>query len=98
MTDISDPIQSISTTDTKNAAAEDIELIDYVLDSKNNKSIFTVKILNFLILGIILFVFLSLPQITNLLKNLTTNTGILLTIKSLIFALLYFAISYKYFI
>ena len=98
MTDISDPIQSISTTDTKNAVAEDIELIDYVLDSKNNKSIFTVKILNFLILGIILFIFLSLPQITNLLKNLTTNTGILITIKSLIFALLYFAISYKYFI
>jgi hypothetical protein len=98
MTDISDPIQSISTNDTQKAEVEDIELINYVLGTKTSKSIFTVKILNFIILGIILFIFLSLPQIVNLLKQLSTNTGVLLAIRSLIFAIIYFAISYKYFI
>ena len=48
MTDISDPIQSISTNDTQKAEVEDIELINYVLGTKTSKSIFTVKILNFI--------------------------------------------------
>ena len=99
--DSSDDINTLQKGDHVHSNKEDLEMTDLILDTNMSDDLIRVHKMNYLVLGILLFILLSLPQITQLIKNivpLAINPSVCILIQILLFGLLYFIISNKYFI
>ena len=99
--DSSDNIIDLKNDHSVHAKEEDIELTDLILKQNTCEDLISVHKMNYLVLGILLFIIFSLPQITDGIKHIlpiASNTGVCIVIKIILFSLIYFLISNKYFI
>jgi len=99
--DSSDDITTLQKGANVRSNKEDTEMTDLILDTNICDDLISVHKMNYLVLGILLFILISLPQTIQFIKNivpLAINPGISILIQILLFSLLYFVISNKYFI
>lgn len=99
--DSSDNINTLQKGDHVHSTKEDIEMTDLILGTNMCDDLIRVHKMNYLVLGILLFILLSLPQTIQFIKNVVPvaiNPSVCILIQILIFGLFYFVISNKYFI
>jgi len=99
--DSSDNINTLQKSDHVHSKKEDIELTDLILDTNTCDDLVNIHKMNYLVLGILLFILLSLPQTIDGIKHvvpIANIPGVCILIQILLFSLVYFVISNKYFI